>query len=234
MRLLVRKDVLDDLKEYFLKRRLDETETIEKSHKYIYRYKKGDSYVYIYPKNVQNKTRTGAKKELTQHSPIIQGLEPLYNINEGTVNYWFNELKRLSTHGELVCPALGNDNIFINEISKKHTEETCGALRIPEAKNHKQRYLPFIADILKHGKLIEKSKNGRQTIYGIGGKVRYFDKELNKERTELVEVAVGYDSNSKKYYLSVGNYEIKKSLTTKVERDFEFISYVFDMNHGTL
>ncbi len=225
MRLCVRKDIFDSICDSL---------GIEKAYKYIRRYKKGDDYVYIYPKNVKNKNRTRAKKELTEHVPIIQGLQPLYNINEDTVEYWFNELRRLSSHGELICPALGRDNILINETSKKHQEETNGKLRIPEAKNHKQRYLPFIADILKHGKLIEKSKNGKQTTYGIGGKVKYFDKELNKERIELVEVAIGYDANSKKYYLSVGNYEIKKSLTTKVERDFEFITYVFDMNNGTL
>ena len=84
----------------------------------------------------------------------------------------------------------------------------------------------------------EAKKLGELTVGVLAdaASIRYnrFPSVSLEERIKLVEVAIGYDANSKKYYLSVGNYEIKKSLTTKVERDFEFITYVFDMNNGTL
>ena len=209
MKLCIRKDIFDSVCDSL---------GIEKAYKYIRRYKKGDDYVYVYPKNVKAKNRTGAKKELTEHVPIIQGLQPLYEINEKNVEYYFNELRRLSSHGELVCPALGRDNILINETSKKHQEETNGKLRIPEAKNHKQRYLPFIADILKHGKLIEKSKNGKQTTYGIGGKVKYFDKlretKIYEDVINRIKINPNFDQNKKYNLLILGEAEKEDQPTT--------------------
>ena len=53
MKLIVRKDIFDSICDTF---------GIEKAYKYIRRYKKGNDYVYVYPKNVKNKNRTGAKK----------------------------------------------------------------------------------------------------------------------------------------------------------------------------
>lgn len=199
---------------------------IEKAHKYIYRYKKGDDYVYIYPRNIKNKTHNGAKKELVEHVGTIKGIQPLDDFSDKSVDNQFDRLRWLSEHNELICPALGRDNIIINEMSTFHTEETNGKLRDVKERESKLKYLPFVEHILKHGKLIEKSKNGKLTTYGIGGKVEYFDKEKQKYVTDYVEVAIGYDKNANKYYLSTASKPIKKSLTEKSERDCSFITII--------
>lgn len=226
MRIMIRKSVLLNL----FNKRLDEENNIEKAHKYIRRFMgKNGEYIYIYPKNVKSNSRNAIKKELVAHTPLINGIQPLSDFSEEEVNYQFNELTRLSNQGKLTCTALGRDNILINEMSYEHTQSTNGDIRELPAKENKLKYLPFIPEILKHGKLVEKSRNKGKVTYGIGGKVQYFDKEKKKNVIDFVEIAIAYDEQANKYYLSSASKPIKKSFTDFSIKDFsQLISYVFE------
>lgn len=203
---------------------------VEKAHKYIRRVMgKDGGYVYLYPKNVKGNSRNAIKKEFVEHSPLINGIQPLNDFSEKEIEYQFNELKRLSSLEKLTCTALGRDNILINDMSFEHTQSTNGDVRELAAKENKLKYLPFVPEILKHGKLVEKSRNKGKVTYGIGGKVQYFDKDKKKNVIDFVEIAIAYDEQSNKYYLSSASKPIKKSFTDYSIKDFSMlISYVFE------
>lgn len=194
----------------------EEFENFVKSHKYISRWLKNDKWEYEYPKDQKrNNSRAEAKSDIALKTKVITDVHPLVNPTDLEVDAAINHLKELSNSEKLRCPALGNENIYIIDETKKHTQETGGISRTKEASNHKVFYLPFVEQILENGKISEKSyrktakddKNKRLT-YGIIGRVEYRN-ENGKTVKENVELAIGYDVIKRKYVLSFSNYKTK-------------------------
>lgn len=218
MRLLVRKDFADELKAYLGRTadgQIDDlTPSLEKSHKYISRWFKNGKWEYEYPSNQKKDNGRGnAKNEIALKTKVITGIKPLINPTEKEIDIVISELKELSDSGKLNCPALGNENIYIIDETKSHAQKTGDTVRTPEATNHKFFYLPFVEQLLKNGKISEKSyrKNNNETkrlTYGIIGRVEYRNEEQVTVK-ENVEIAVGYDSEKRKYVLSFANYKTK-------------------------
>ena len=76
---------------------------------------------------------------------------------------------------------------------------------------HKAKYIPFVPEILKNGKICEKSSSSKGVIYGVIGQVEYLD-DKNKLVKEAVELAINYDNDSRKFVFSFSDWAIKKSL----------------------
>ncbi len=214
--LVIRKSLFDKIcKDY----------DIEKAYKYIRRYMgKDGKWLYVYPSNQpRNVTKRAAIKKIAMETPIIQGAI-LDDLSEENID---KELDKLNKLGDsLRCKALGNKQIYINETTKSHGFETKGKDRSDEETIHKMRYLPFVPEILKNGKLLFKSyrheyefdeetgKYGKQLkhkhmTYGIVCRIKYFDKSKGKNVVEPLEIAVAYDEEHKNYVLSFIDYDIK-------------------------
>lgn len=220
MRLLVRKDVLDDIKEY-LGRTADgqidltdnDEELIEKSSKYIKRWFSNGKWHYKYPpKYSVAENRTETKKDIAKTTKLIIGIKPLLNASESEIDNALINLSLYAMDGRLKCPALGNNSIYITGRTQEHIKETHGKRRIVPEMKHKAKYIPFIPEILRHGKICEKSSSSKGVIYGIIGQVEYFDENKNRNVIESVELAINYDKDSRKFVFSFSDWEIKKSL----------------------
>lgn len=210
MKLLVRKDVLDDL--------LDILE-IEKAHKYIRRYKKAgkDNWFYVYPENKNDNTgkpRIQEKLKIALKSPVITNVKPLSSPTIDDINNEFIKLTKLSKKGNLKVKAYGNFPIIINKKSYKHLFFTKGKPRPPDAIKDRAELLPFVPEILNNtGVLGEKSARKDGTAYGILGRCNV------NGVVKTVEISLAYDKQSRLFFLS--DYEIKKalSLTAITEND---------------
>ena len=198
MKLLVKKSVYEEL---------------EKSHKYVSRWFKNGKWQYKWPTNQKRGIgHSRSKKNIADQTKVITGIQPFFNPTESMIDNELDRLKKLSESGNLKCPALGNADIIINDMTKNHMNETKGETRTDAARDNKAFNLPFTEEILKNGKLAEKSyqprydENGKEIknkklTYGIVGRVSYFDNK-HKQKNEYVEIAVAYDENSDKYVLS--------------------------------
>lgn len=198
MRFMIRKRFLDS--------------SFEKAYKYIRRYKKNNKWFYVYPNGVTEQPKK-ALVELAKKTKLITGIRPLDINSYGDLRNYINILKQKSEKNELKCPALGNVNIEIEEDTYKHFVFTHGKMRPFAETQHKAAYLPFVQEILKNGILCEKSKSKEGVIYGVCGQIQYFNKKENKIKKEMIELAINFDKESKKFLFSVSSdIEIKKSL----------------------
>jgi len=208
MKLLVRKDIFDSICDTF---------GIEKSHKYIRRYKKAgkNNWFYVYPGNkVDNsgKPRTQEKLQIALKSPVIKNIKPLSNPTLSDIKKEFSKLTQLSKNGNLKVKAYGNFPIIINKKSYDHLLKAKGKPRLPNVIRDRAELLPFVPEILNNtGVLGEKSARRTSTAYGILGRC-----DVNGV-IKTVEISLAYDKSSRLFFLS--DYEIKKalSLTTIME-----------------
>lgn len=212
MKLCVRKDIFDNVCNSL---------GIEKAYKYIRKFKVNNKWKYIYPSNLPRKISTRqAVKAIAMNTPIMSG-KILEDLSEESID---EEIARLQTL-DLECPALKNMNIVVNEKTKEHAFETKGKERDSKETIHKLRYLPFVPDILKNGKLLfksyrreyeyneetgEKGKHlpNKHMTYGVVCRIKYFDKKKNKNVIEPVELVIAYDEEQQNYVLSFTDYEI--------------------------
>ena len=232
MQSMVRKDVADKIlkhKNIFqrgdfdnfkisnneLKTHLD----IGKAYKYIRRWFSNGKWNYIYPAKSQVGNRTKTKIDIAKKTPLISGIKPLSNATEVQIDEALVKLSLYAMSGKLKCPALGNHNIYINGRTQEHIKETHNEPRTFKEMQHKAKYIPFIPEILKNGRICEKSSSKEGVIYGIIGQVEYFDEEKQKNVKESVELAINFDYFSRKFVFSFGNFLIKKSLSNN--RDFD-------------
>ena len=220
MRLLVRKDVLDDIKEY-LGRTADgqiddltdnDEGLIEKSSKYIKRWFSNGKWHYKYPpKYSVAENRTETKKDIAKTTKLIIGIKPLLNASESEIDNALVNLSLYAMDGSLKCPALGNNSIYITGRTQEHIKETHHEPRTIQEMRHKAKYIPFIPEILRHGKICEKSSSKNGVIYGVIGQVEYLD-DKNRLVKEAVELAINYDNEARKFVFSFADKAIKKSL----------------------
>lgn len=218
MKLCVRKDIFDSVCDSL---------GIEKAYKYIRKYKDANGeWRYVYPSNQPGiSSNRKAIKNIALETPIISG-QILDEVTEENVDA---EIARLQEQ-KLICPALGNREILVNEKTKEHGYETKGEDRSVEATRHKLRYLPFVPEILKNGKLLYKSyrreyeydkETGvkgkylphKNVTYGILCRIKYFDKDKNKNVIEPVELVIAYDEEKKNYVLSFTDYNINVNVS---------------------
>ena len=194
---------------------------IEKAHKYIRKYKVDDKWKYVYPSNLPHNISTRkAIKTVAMKTPVISG-KILEDLSNKTVD---EEIDRLNEM-KLECPALGGKKIKVNEKTKEHALNTKGKDRDAKETVHKLRYLPFVPEILKYGKLLYKSyrreyeydketgEKGRHlpnknVTYGVVCRIKYFDKEKNKNVVEPLELVIAYDEEKENYVLSFTDYDI--------------------------
>ena len=213
MRFLIRKDAYENICNML---------GIEKAYKYIRRWKTNNGeWRYKYPKEFNKNTQSfnDVVTKMANKTKEITGIQPLQTEDE--IN---NELKRLTDlaeNGELKCPALGNNNIYIEDMTIGHAEKTNGTFRTNEARIHKLQYLSFVEPILKNGILFMKSRKynhswtldkipkRERTTYGIINKVTYFDSEKNKEITTALEIVVAWDNENKRFVFSFIDRKIK-------------------------
>ncbi|MBO4640878.1 MAG: hypothetical protein J5710_14095 [Treponema sp.] len=209
MKLCVRKDIFDSICDSL---------GIEKAYKYIRRWEKpGGGWNYEYPSDMPRNTRENdkivtrrkARKHIANKTKIITGVKLIQNDDD--YDREVNRLKQLSRKGQLRCKALGNENIIINDITIEHTKATKGDPRPPKEVYHKRMLFSFAEQVLKNGILNEvtrRNTKGKEHItYGIVNMCRYYDKYLDKVVDIPVEIAVGYDEDSKKYVLSASDFE---------------------------
>ena len=209
MKLIVRKDIFDSV---------CDTLGIEKAYKYIRRWEKpGGGWNYEYPsdmprntkENPKITTRRKARFHNADKTKVITGVKIIQN--DADYDREVNRLKQLSRKGQLKCKALGNENIIINKITVEHTKTTKGDVRPEKEKYHKRLLFSFAEQVLKNGVLNEVTRRnvkGRERVtYGIVNKCRYYDKYLDKVVDVPVEIAIGYDEDSKKFVLSASDFE---------------------------
>lgn len=198
---------------YDLKRKFDEAELVEKSSKYIKRWFSNGEWHYKYPpKYKANQNRTETKKDIAQSTKLITGIKPLEAKTEKDIDDAIVQLALYANENELKCAALGNHRIYVTDRTQEHIKETHNEPRTDAEMKHKAKYIPFVPEILKHGKICEKSSSKEGVIYGIIGQVEYFDKKKNKNVIESVELAINYDTDSRKFVFSFADKSIKKSL----------------------
>ena len=221
MRIMLRKSVADEICRVWGLPLL-----VSKAHKYISRWLKDGHWSYRYPSDQQRKTsRRGAKLEVALKTTPITGIQPLLNPTQQDVEREIEKLKRLSREGKLVCPALGGRNVCIEKMTATHLKRTRGKKRLPSEYAAKVKYLPFVQEILKHGKIAEKSYRGKgvpeqkRLTYGVICLVKYSDMENGEivKKTEAAEVAVAYDKHKDLFVLSFASYDMKKALPFKTE-----------------
>lgn len=204
----------------------DKTDDIEKSHKYIRRWKMNNGeWRYEYPKGFDKKIHSfrDVTTALTNKTTEIKGIQPL--TTEKQIDAELERLKKLSEEGKLTCPALGNANIYIEDMTAGHAEKTNNVFRTADAKIHKLQYLSFVEPILKNGILFMKSRKynhawtldkvpeRERTTYGIINKVTYTDtRHNNKQVTCGLEIVVAWDDEKKRFVFSFIDRQIKKSL----------------------
>lgn len=200
-----------DLKMKFAE--IDKTDDFEKSSKYIKRWFSNGEWHYKYPpKYKENQNRTETKKDIAQSTKLITGIKPLEAKTEKDIDDAIVQLALYANENELKCTALGNHRIYVTERTQEHIKETHNKPRTDAEMKHKAKYIPFVPEILKHGKICEKSSSKEGVIYGIIGQVEYFDKKKNKNVIESVELAINYDKDSRKFVFSFADKSIKKSL----------------------
>ena len=214
----------------------DKADDIEKSHKYIRRWKMNNGeWRYEYPKGVDKKIHSfrDVTTALTNKTTEIKDIQPL--TTEKQIDAELERLTKLSEEGKLTCPALGNANIYIEDMTTEHAEKTNGVFRTKEAKIHKLQYLSFVEDVLKNGILFMKSRKynhawsldkiseRERTTYGIINKVTYFDKKKNKNITCGMEIVVAWDNERKRFVFSFIDRQIKKSLL--FNKDFQTTTF---------
>ena len=188
---------------------------LEKAHKYIRRWYSNDEWHYEYPSNQKRSvTRTEAKNEIAKKTPLITGIKPLSHASAKEIDEALVKLSLYAMDGKLKCTALGNSSVYITGRTQDHIIRTNGIDREEKAMQHKAKYIPFIPAILKNGRISEKSSSKKGVIYGVIGRVKYFDDTKNKEVVESVELAINYDKDLRKYVFSFANAAIKKSLLT--------------------
>ena len=198
---------------YDLKTKFDEAELLEKSSKYIKRWFSNGEWHYKYPpKYKANQNRTETKKDIAQSTKLITGIKPLEAKTEKDIDDAIVQLALYANENELKCAALGNHRIYVTDRTQEHIKETHNEPRTDAEMKHKAKYIPFVPEILKHGKICEKSSSKEGVIYGIIGQVEYFDKKKNKNVIESVELAINYDKDSRKFVFSFADKSIKKSL----------------------
>ena len=213
MRFLIRKDAYENICNML---------GIEKAYKYVRRWKTNNGeWRYEYTKEFNKNTQSfnDVVTKMANKTKEITGIQPLQTEDE--IN---NELKRLTDlaeNGELKCPALGNNNIYIEDMTIGHAEKTNGTFRTNEARIHKLQYLSFVEPILKNGILFMKSRKynhswtldkipkRERTTYGIINKVTYFDSKKNKDITTALEIVVAWDNENKRFVFSFIDRKIK-------------------------
>ena len=214
MVLVVNKSVCEEINNYLLK-----------SHKYIRRWKVGDKWRYEMPKDQKRNIRHNvAKNEIAKKTKLITGIKPLTNATEQDIDEALVQLSIYAMDGKLKCPALGNHSVYITERTQDHIKRTKGTFRPTEEMYHKAKYIPFIPEILKNGKLSEKSMTKEGVIFGIIGQVEYFDDKKNKTVREYVELAINFDKDTRKYVFSFSDDKIKKSLPAS--KDFSKTTFL--------
>lgn len=190
-----------------------EFEKIEKSHKYIRRWFSNGDWRYEYPSDQKKPvSRSEAKINIAKRTKLITGIKPLANASERQIDEALLELNLESLAGKLTCPALGNQNIYVIGATQEHIKSTLGKQRSSNEIAHKAKYIPFVKEILRNGKICEKSSSKKGVVYGIIGQVEYFDDKKQKSVKEAVELAVNYDSDKRKFVFSFADKVIKKSL----------------------
>lgn len=213
-----------DLKMKFAE--IDKTDDFEKSHKYIRRWKMNNGeWRYEYPKGFDKKIHSfrDVTTALTNKTTEIKGVQPL--TTEKQIDAELERLTKLSEEGKLTCPALGNANVYIEDMTTEHAEKTNNVFRTVDAKIHKLQYLSFVEPILKNGILYMKSRKynhtwtldkvpeRERTTYGIINKVTYTDtRHNNKQVTCGLEIVVAWDAERKRFVFSFIDRQIKKSL----------------------
>lgn len=213
-----------DLKMKFAE--MDKTDDFEKSHKYIRRWKMNNGeWRYEYPKGFDKKIHSfrDVTTALTNKTTEIKGVQPL--TTEKQIDAELERLTKLSEEGKLTCPALGNANVYIEDMTTEHAEKTNNVFRTVDAKIHKLQYLSFVEPILKNGILYMKSRKynhtwtldkvpeRERTTYGIINKVTYTDtRHNNKQVTCGLEIVVAWDAERKRFVFSFIDRQIKKSL----------------------
>lgn len=204
---------------YDLKTKFDEAELVEKSAKYIKRWFSNGEWHYKYPSKYKaNQNRTETKKDIAQSTKLITGIEPLRNPTEQEIDEALVQLSLYAINGKMKCRALGNHSVYVSDKTQEHIKETHGKPRIiPEIK-HKAKYIPFVPELLKNGKIAEKSSSSKGVIYGIVGQVEYVN-DKNKKVKEVVELAINYDKDTRKFVFSFSDWEIKKSLLNNRDLD---------------
>lgn len=199
-------------------------ETLDKS-RYIKRWRSNGEWHYKYPAGKKrNATRKESKNEIAKTTKLITGIKPLVNAAEKEIDEALVKLSIYAMDGKLKCPALGNHGVYVTSRTQEHIKESKGAFRTTEAMRHKAKYIPFVSEILKHGKISEKSSSNKGAVYGIIGQVEYFDETKNKAVRESVELAVNFDKDTRKYVFSFADYQIKKSLLEN--KDFSMTTFV--------
>ena len=205
---------------------IDKTDDFEKSHKYIRRWKMNNGeWRYEYPKGFDKKIHSfrDVTTALTNKTTEIKGVQPL--TTEKQIDAELERLTKLSEEGKLTCPALGNANVYIEDMTTEHAEKTNNVFRTADAKIHKLQYLSFVEPILKNGILYMKSRKynhtwtldkvpeRERTTYGIINKVTYTDtRHNNKQVTCGLEIVVAWDAERKRFVFSFIDRDIKKSL----------------------
>ena len=186
---------------------------IEKSHKYIRRWRVCNDWRYEMPKDQKkNVKHSEAKLKIAKRTKLITGIKPLLNASKSEIDNALVNLSLYAMDGRLKCPALGNNSIYITGRTQEHIKETHGEQRSPKEIQHKAKYIPFVSEILRNGKISEKSMSKEGVIYGIIGQVEYYDDEKNKTVRETVEIAINFDASKRKYVFSFSDKSIKKSL----------------------
>lgn len=219
MKLFVRRDVYD---EFIARRAVDE---IEKSHKYIRRWKMNNGeWGYEYPSGYDKRIHSlkDVATGIAGKTKTITDVKPLRT--EAEINTELKRLKDLADSGNLKCPALGNSNIYIEDMTAGHAEKTRGRLRTVEERIHKLQYLSFVEPVLKNGVLFMKSRKynhswtldkvpeRERTTYGIINKVSFHDDRKGKDVECGLEIVVAWDSERKRFVFSFIDRQIKKSL----------------------
>ncbi len=202
MKFVVRKDIFEKTCNFHF---------IEKA-RYIRRWYKNGKWFYKYPaKYKANSNRTETKKDIAKTSKLITGIKPLLNPTEQQIDEALVQLNLFAMNGNMKCTALGNHSIYVADKTQEHIKETHGKRRTVAEMNHKAKYIPFVPEILKHGKLVERSSSSKGVIYGIIGQIEYTN-DKNKVVKEAVELAINYDKDTRKFVFSFSDWEIKKSL----------------------
>lgn len=193
---------------------------IDKAHKYIRRWMGANGKRrYAYPSGQKRgTTRTEAKRAIAAKTKLITGIKPLKVRPGADIDNAVNEMIRRCGKKGFLCPALGNRPVFVTRKTLRHIKATRGNKRTPENRRRKARYIPFIPELLKHGRISEKSRPKEGMVYGVIGQVEYFRNDGRKIR-EYVELAVAYDKAKKQFVLSFSEIPtkagIKKALPKK-------------------
>lgn len=203
MRLLVRKDVFKSM---------CDTIGIEKSSKYIKRWFSNGAWHYKYPTEFRKEHNlSDTKREIAKRTKLITGIEPLRNPTEQEIDEALVQLSLYAMDGKMKCSALGDHSIFVSDRTQEHIKETHGKQRTISEMKHKAKYIPFVPELLKNGKIAEKSSSSKGVIYGIIGQIEYVN-DKNKKVKEAVELAINFDKDTRKFVFSFSDWEIKKSL----------------------